>query len=85
MHEPVDVLIVGGGPGGLFMAAQLAGRGVRTVVCEEHARVGQASRVESFREPSVDFCEQLVCVIPLAAIAPESRKAYADKSACIRK
>jgi digeranylgeranylglycerophospholipid reductase len=40
MLEPVDVLIVGGGPGGLFMAARLAGRGVRTVVCEEHARVG---------------------------------------------
>ena len=41
MHEPVDVLIVGGGPGGLFMAARLAGRGVRTVVCEEHTRVGE--------------------------------------------
>ena len=40
MVEAVDVLIVGGGPGGLFMAARLAGRGVRTVVCEEHARVG---------------------------------------------
>src|SRR5437899_2042495 len=40
MLDPVDVLIVGGGPGGLFMAARLAGRGVRTVVCEEHARVG---------------------------------------------
>ena len=40
MLEPVDVLIVGGGPGGLFMAARLAGRGVRTVVCEEHTRVG---------------------------------------------
>ena len=40
MHESVDVLIVGGGPGGLFLAARLAGRGVRTVVCEEHARVG---------------------------------------------
>ena len=40
MRDPVDVLIVGGGPGGLFMAARLAGRGVRTVVCEEHARVG---------------------------------------------
>ena len=40
MREPVDVLIVGGGPGGLFMAARLAGRGVRTVVCEEHAQVG---------------------------------------------
>jgi digeranylgeranylglycerophospholipid reductase len=41
MHEPVDVLVVGGGPGGLFLAARLAGRGVRTVVCEEHARVGE--------------------------------------------
>ncbi|HMJ87464.1 MAG TPA: NAD(P)/FAD-dependent oxidoreductase [Vicinamibacterales bacterium] len=40
MLDPVDVLIVGGGPGGLFMAARLAGRGVRTVVCEEHVRVG---------------------------------------------
>jgi len=40
MHEPVDVLIVGGGPGGLFLAARLAEGGVRTVVCEEHSRVG---------------------------------------------
>jgi geranylgeranyl reductase family protein len=40
MLDPVDVLIVGGGPGGLFMAARLAGQGVRTVVCEEHVRVG---------------------------------------------
>src|SRR4051794_24001344 len=40
MSSPVDVLIVGGGPGGLFMAGRLAARGVRTLVCEEHARVG---------------------------------------------
>jgi len=40
MSRPIDVLIVGGGPGGLFMAARLAERGVRTLVCEEHARVG---------------------------------------------
>jgi geranylgeranyl reductase family protein len=40
MREAVDVLVVGGGPGGLFMAARLAERGVRTLVCEEHARVG---------------------------------------------
>jgi digeranylgeranylglycerophospholipid reductase len=38
--DRIDVLIVGGGPGGLFMAARLAERGVRTLVCEEHARVG---------------------------------------------
>src|SRR4249920_2689567 len=40
MDRPTDVLIVGGGPGGLFMAARLAERGVRTLVCEEHARIG---------------------------------------------
>jgi digeranylgeranylglycerophospholipid reductase len=40
MDESVDVLIVGGGPGGLFLAGRLAGQGVRTLVCEEHARVG---------------------------------------------
>ena len=40
MREPVDVLVVGGGPSGLFMAARLAERGVRTLVCEEHGRIG---------------------------------------------
>jgi geranylgeranyl reductase family protein len=40
MQQSVDTLIVGGGPGGLFMAARLAERGVRTLVCEEHARIG---------------------------------------------
>src|SRR3954466_14866822 len=40
MDSSTDVLIVGGGPGGLFMAARLARQGVRTLVCEEHAHVG---------------------------------------------
>jgi digeranylgeranylglycerophospholipid reductase len=40
MGVSVDVLIVGGGPGGLYMAARLAARGLRTLACEEHDRVG---------------------------------------------
>jgi geranylgeranyl reductase family protein len=36
----VDVLIVGGGPSGLYAAGRLARRGVRVLVCEEHDRVG---------------------------------------------
>src|SRR5437899_4079212 len=35
-----DVLVVGGGPGGLFVAERLAAAGVRTIVCEEHGTVG---------------------------------------------
>lgn len=35
-----DVLVVGGGPGGLFVAERLARSGARTIVCEEHAVVG---------------------------------------------
>ncbi len=34
------MLIVGGGPAGLFLAARLAAQGVHTLVCEEHQGVG---------------------------------------------
>jgi digeranylgeranylglycerophospholipid reductase len=36
----VDVLIVGGGPAGLFAAGQLARAGFQVVVCEEHPTIG---------------------------------------------
>src|SRR3954463_6553893 len=36
----VDVLIVGGGPAGLYAAERLARRGVSTLICEEHGVIG---------------------------------------------
>jgi len=36
-----DVLVVGGGPGGLFVAERLARAGLDTLVCEEHSTVGE--------------------------------------------
>jgi len=36
----VDVLIVGGGPGGLYAAGRLARDGVSVLVCEEHEAIG---------------------------------------------
>jgi geranylgeranyl reductase family protein len=35
-----DVLIVGGGPGGLYAARQLARAGASVLICEEHERIG---------------------------------------------
>lgn len=71
MARPIDVLIVGGGPGGLFMAARLAQRGVRTLVCEEHARVGDpvhctgvlsAESFQQFDLPDAATLNQLTAV-----------------------
>ena len=36
-----DIAIVGGGPGGLYAAVQLARRGFDVAVLEEHASAGE--------------------------------------------
>jgi len=36
----VDVLVVGGGPGGLVAAERLASRGAGVLLCEEHSTIG---------------------------------------------
>lgn len=43
-YARTDVVIVGGGPVGLLLAAELAGYGVRTVVVEERAEVSEHPR-----------------------------------------
>jgi geranylgeranyl reductase family protein len=41
MRAMQDVVIVGGGPAGLFAGAQLASAGVRTTLLEEHQAIGE--------------------------------------------
>jgi digeranylgeranylglycerophospholipid reductase len=40
MSEPWDVLVIGGGPGGLAAAAEAARAGARVAVCERNAEIG---------------------------------------------
>ena len=76
MSRPIDVLIVGGGPGGLFMAARLAARGVRALVCEEHPRVGDPVHctgvlsAESFSKFDLPGCATLNQLTAVRFLSP---------------
>ena len=39
-HMPIDALVVGGGPAGLYAAWRLAQSGFAVVLCEEHEQIG---------------------------------------------
>ncbi|GGO25183.1 FAD-dependent oxidoreductase [Deinococcus humi] len=68
MPEPVwDVLIVGGGPVGLFLGCLLAQRGLSFRVLERRAQPGQHSRAIGIHPPALEAFREVGLTEPLLA------------------
>ncbi|HKZ59803.1 MAG TPA: FAD-dependent oxidoreductase, partial [Candidatus Thermoplasmatota archaeon] len=69
MPDEVDVLVVGGGPIGCYTASQIARKGHRVLIVEEHAEIGRpiqcGGRITPrvFDLPEADFRGQRGVVI----------------------
>src|SRR5947209_12334453 len=75
-ENSTDVLIVGAGPVGLSLAIELAQRGVRSIVVEQHDRIGLAPRAKTTNVRSMThmrrwgLAEKLRQAAPLAQDYP---------------
>jgi NADPH-dependent 2,4-dienoyl-CoA reductase/sulfur reductase-like enzyme/ferredoxin len=71
-----DVLIVGGGPAGLMAAAELGGKGVRTIVCDDKQALGGKLSLQTHNFfGSVDDCYAGVRGTDIGRILEEQARA----------
>jgi flavin-dependent dehydrogenase len=76
LSEPVDVIVIGGGPGGAVCAAELARRGRRVVVVERETRHESVRMGESLVPASLDVFASLGLIDRLRAQFVEKRGAW---------
>jgi digeranylgeranylglycerophospholipid reductase len=75
-NPAVDVLVIGGGPGGLVAAEGFARRGLRTILCEEHDTIGTPVHctgilsIESFDEFGLPTASRLNALFGARFVSP---------------